>query len=314
MNIDGRKPRVILAMSELFTLLPPEQERRHLDFARIAEAEGIHGLFVSEHVVMGPGAGAFGRPDNPRGFVMPGMQDPETPWPSPLIKLAALGAVTHEIRIMACALIAPLRHPVTLAKELATLDLLTEGRLTVLPTVSWHEEEYDALQVPFRERGRRLDEHLAIWKTLWSESPASYDGEFHQFHDTHFSPRPAPGRIRIWIGGTELRPATLRRIVDHADGLMMGFPLDDAKQQVLAETMAAAGRDAAALDVTGWLVPRFEANDRPADIDLALDKQVPRLVSQGCDVIAIKPSAFIDDPDEMASFCRRVVGRIDEMF
>ena len=65
MNKTGAKPKVMLAMSELFTLLPEDQEHRHLEFAKIAEGEGIEGLFVSEHVVMGPSAGSLGRPDNP---------------------------------------------------------------------------------------------------------------------------------------------------------------------------------------------------------------------------------------------------------
>ena len=103
MNITGRKPKVMLAMSELFTLLPANEEHRHIEFARVAQGEGIEGLFVSEHVVMGPSAGALGRPDNPRQFVMPGMQDPSTPWPSPLIKLAAMAGATSTIRIISAA-------------------------------------------------------------------------------------------------------------------------------------------------------------------------------------------------------------------
>ncbi|MDB5397883.1 MAG: F420-dependent oxidoreductase [Rhodospirillales bacterium] len=313
MNNTGAKPKVMLAMSELFTLLPPEEEHRHIEFAKVAEGEGIEGLFVSEHVVMGPGAGALGRPDNPRQFVMPGMQDPATPWPSPLIKLAAMAGATSIIRIISAAIIAPLRHPILLAKDLATLDLISNGRFTVMPTVSWHTEEYQSLQVDFAERGRRLDEHLAIWKTLWEDTPAAFDGEFYQFTNTFFSPKPDRSRLKLWFGGSELRPSLLNRITTYADGLFLGFPLSEDDKALLDTAMTAACRHAQELEIAGWLVPCFP-DDRVADIDATLDAQIHTLVSQGCDLIAIKPSCFIDDPGEMAAFCRRVLKRIDSMF
>ncbi|KOG86988.1 F420-dependent oxidoreductase family protein, partial [Streptomyces varsoviensis] len=88
------------------------------------------------------------------------------------------------------AVLAPLRHPLLLAKELATLDLLSKGRLVVLPTVSWSEDEYAALQVPFARRGRLLDEHLAAWQRLWEPGPASFEGEHYRFHDVWLEPKP----------------------------------------------------------------------------------------------------------------------------
>lgn len=313
MNNSGAKPKVMLAMSELFTLLPPEAEHRHIEFAKVAEGEGIDGLFVSEHVVMGPSAGSLGRPDNPRQFVMPGMQDPATPWPSPLIKLAAMAGATSTIRIISAAIIAPLRHPILLAKDLATMDLISNGRFTVMPTVSWHTEEYQSLQIDFSERGRRLDEHLAIWKVLWEDTPAAFDGEFYQFASTFFSPKPDRSRLKLWFGGMELRPSLLKRIADYADGLFLGFPLSEDDKALLDRTMTAAGRSASELEIAGWLVPSFP-DDGVADIDATLDAQIHTLVSQGCDIVAIKPSCFIDDPAEMATFCRHVLKRIHGMF
>ena len=313
MNLNGRKPKVILAMSELFTMLDPAEEHRHIEFARIAEDAGIEGLFVSEHVVMGPSAGAVGRPPNPRQFVKPGMQDPATPWPSPLIKLAAMAGATTRIRVISAALIAPLRHPIVLAKDLATMDMISNGRFSVLPSVSWHDEEYTSLQIDFRSRGRRLDEHLAIWKTLWENTPAAYDGEFYQFEDTYFAPKPRPGGIKMWFGGTELRPSLLRRIATYADGLFLGFPLTKEHRDTLDMAMREVGRHAEDLEIVGWAVPQFP-DEGVADLDTMLDVKIPELVSNGCDLIAIKPSCFIDDPDRMEDFCRHIVKRIDDMF
>ena len=101
---------------------------------------------LSEHVVLSPGADADGLMANPRDYALPGNQDPATPWPSSGRLLSAIAAATTRLR--AAAIIAPLRHPLLLAKELATLDLLSEGRLVVQPIVSWHEPEYEALGVP----------------------------------------------------------------------------------------------------------------------------------------------------------------------
>lgn len=313
MNRNGTKPKVMLAMSELFTLLPADQEHRHLEFARIAEGEGIEAVFVSEHVVMGPSAGALGRPTNPREFVMPGMQDPDTPWPSPLIKLAAMAGATSTLRVISAALIAPLRHPIPLAKDLATLDLISNGRFTVMPTVSWHDEEYRALEIDFATRGRRLDEHLAIWKRLWEDTPAAYDGEFYQFADVYFSPKPDRSRLKLWFGGMALRPSFLERITAHADGLFMGFPLSEEDKALLDRSFAAAGRSADALEIAGWVIPTFP-EEGPAELAPTLEAQLPVLVEQGCDIVAIKPSNYFDDPDDMRHFCRDVVARIDRMF
>jgi alkanesulfonate monooxygenase SsuD/methylene tetrahydromethanopterin reductase-like flavin-dependent oxidoreductase (luciferase family) len=136
---------------------------------------------ISEHIVLGPAAGASGVMANPREYALPGNQDPATPWPSSLVLLSAIAAVTGRIRLVAGAVIAPLRHPLVLARELGSLDLLSGGRLVVLPTVSWLEEEYQALGVPFRSRGYLLDEHLQAWATLSRDTPASHSGRHYPF-------------------------------------------------------------------------------------------------------------------------------------
>ena len=116
----------------------PRDLRALVRMAVEAEDAGIDGVMLSEHIVLGPSAGAGGRPDNPRDYAAPGNQDPDTPWPDSTVLLSAIAAVTTRLRLIAAAIIAPLRHPLLLAHQLATLDLLSEGRLVVQPTVSWH--------------------------------------------------------------------------------------------------------------------------------------------------------------------------------
>ena len=107
----------------------PRDLRALVRIAVEAEEAGIDGVMVSEHIVLGPSAGALGRPENPRDYAAPGNQDPDTPWPDSVVLMSAIAAVTTRLRLIGAAIIAPLRHPVLLAHQLATLDLLCEGRL-----------------------------------------------------------------------------------------------------------------------------------------------------------------------------------------
>ena len=138
-------PRILLILTENHTMRPEPDVADLVAFAVEAERAGLDGVMVSEHVVLGPSAGAAGLPANARDYALPGNQDPAMAWPSPLVLLSAIAAATERIRLVAGALISPLRHPLVLAKDLATLDRLSGGRLIVQPTVSWHRDEYAAL-------------------------------------------------------------------------------------------------------------------------------------------------------------------------
>jgi probable F420-dependent oxidoreductase len=211
--------RLVCILSENWTLVDPRDVRALVRLAREAEEAGWDAVMVSEHVVLGRDANADGLPANPRDYALPGNQDPATPWPSSLVLLSAVAAATDRLRLVAGAIIAPLRHPLELAKGLATLDLLSEGRLVVQPTVSWHEAEYEALGVPFRRRGALLDEQLAAWHAAWRESPASFAGEAYAFEDVWLEPKPfRPEGPRLWFGGDSLHPALLRRLVRYGSG------------------------------------------------------------------------------------------------
>jgi probable F420-dependent oxidoreductase len=262
---------------------------------------------LSEHVVLGPSAGAAGRMENPRDYAAPGNQDPDTPWPDSVVLAAAIAARTTTLRVALAAIIAPLRHPLLLAKQLATLDLLAGGRLVVQPTVSWAEEEYAALGVPFRQRGAILDEQLAAMHAAWTQTPAAFAGEHFAFSDVYCEPRPFhAGGPRMWFGGQSLHPALLRRIARYGSGFHpFGTPTDTDLAR-LAEAMRAAGRDVAELELVGGIRGRFDAPDAVADLDEAL-AGVPAQLARGFESICFKPSMYTDDPAEVGAISRRVV-------
>jgi probable F420-dependent oxidoreductase len=112
-----------------------------------------------------------------------------------------VAAATTRINLATGILIVPQRNPVVLAKELATLDHLAAGRMLLGIGVGWLEEEFDAIGVPFAERGRRTDEYVAAMRALWTQEKASYHGDFVHFDECIMRPRPAAGTIPVHVGG-----------------------------------------------------------------------------------------------------------------
>jgi probable F420-dependent oxidoreductase len=163
-----------------------------------------------------------------------------------------VAAVTTRLRVATGILILPQRNPVTLAKELATLDVLSKGRVDLGIGVGWLEEEFDALGVPFEDRGKRTDEYVTALRALWTDDPATFKGEFVAFERCHSNPKPVqPGGIPIVVGGHS--QAAARRAGRLANGFFPGRYRDEELRPLL-ETMRAsateAGRDPAAIEIT----------------------------------------------------------------
>jgi probable F420-dependent oxidoreductase len=306
-------PKLVVVLSENWTLTPPRDLRALMRMAVEAEAAGADAVMVSEHLALGPRSNAEGEPGNPREYALPGNQPPETPWPSSIVLLSAIAAATTRIRLAASAIIAPLRHPIELAKELATLDLLSEGRLVVQPTVSWHRDEYEALGVPFDRRGELLDEHLAAWQVLWRDSPASFDGRHYRFEDVYAEPKPfRPEGPRLWFGGRTVAPWIVRRLVEYGHGFHpFGQPTAE-EMEPLRAAMAAAGRDMAELELVGGIRPRFPDASSPGDLAEAAES-IPAQVERGYTAICFKPSQYTDDASQVGRLCRELVARAEAL-
>ena len=147
-----------------------------IGIAQGAEAAGIESLWTVEHTVVPAGyQSAYPYSDSGR---MPGPED--SPIPDPLIWLTFVAGATSTIRLATGILILPQRNPVVLAKEIATLDQLSGGRVELGVGVGWLEEEFDAIGVPFRERGKRTDDHIEALRALWIAEPGHLPGGLHQ--------------------------------------------------------------------------------------------------------------------------------------
>ncbi len=302
-----RALKCMVILTENHTLIPPGDLLGLVQMAADAERAGADAVMLSDHVCLGPEAGARGRTINPRQYAAPGNQDPATEWPSSIVMASAIAAATSRIRIALAALITPLRNPVVLAKDLATLDRLSGGRLVVQPTVSWSREEYEAVGVPFEQRGRILDDGLAAMQALWSESPTSHRGEFFSFDDVYC--RPPPMRREgptLWFGGEHMHPALLRRLIAHGDGFHpFGTPTAE-DLRALSEGLEAAGRSLDELELIGGTRARFNGTDDCADLTAAL-ADIPEQVAAGCTTFCIKPSQHTNDPNAVGPLIEQMV-------
>jgi probable F420-dependent oxidoreductase len=267
------------------------------EMAVAAEAAGFESLWTVEHVVVPSGYDSE-YPYDPSGK-MPGGE--ELAIPDPLIWLSWVASATSTIRLATGILILPQRNPVVLAKELATLDHLSGGRMELGVGVGWLEEEFDAIGVPFAERGRRTDDHVAAMRALWREPKATYHGEFTSFDECISMPQPVDKAIPVHVGGhTDIAARRAGRL---GDGFFpgKGKPQDLARSMELVRATAKEhGRDPDAIELT--------AGGRVMG-DRALDG-VKELADVGVDRVVLPAFAFWGDTaDALARYGDEVIAR-----
>ncbi|MGB1343616.1 MAG: LLM class F420-dependent oxidoreductase [Pseudomonadales bacterium] len=217
-----------------------------MELCRRAEAAGFESIWGGEHVIL-PDAIHSKYPYTPDGKIP---AEPDTPIPDPLIWLAYAAAAAPTLRLGTCILIVPQRNPLILAKELATLDQLSGGRVELGLGVGWLKEEFEALGVPWERRGARNDEYIDAMRALWAGPHAEFHGDFVDFEPATCSPRPVNGNIPILVGGDT--PAAIRRAVRLADGYFPGEGDIDrlrALIKTVREGCEAEARDPATLEI-----------------------------------------------------------------
>jgi probable F420-dependent oxidoreductase len=213
---------------------------------KAAEAAGFDSVVAVDHVVF-PHSYTSVYPYAPGGRLPGG---PGGSLPDPLIWMAAMAAVTTRLRFMTGVIILPLRNPLVLAKQVATLDHMSGGRIELGIGVGWLKEEFEAVGVPFEKRGKRSDEYIAAMRKLWAENGASFSGEFVNFHEVSSNPKPVHGRVPIVIGGHS--EAAARRAGRLGDGFFpsIGSQVDVVPLfDVVRRTAEAAGRDPRSIEI-----------------------------------------------------------------
>ena len=257
--------------------------------ARHAEQCGFESFYCPEHIALYPGAS-----------VGPVTIPASTPVADPLECLAFVAAATRSILLGTGVLLLPYHQPVVLAKRLATLDVLSKGRMRLFSVgVGALPGEAMAGGVDFATRGRRADEAIDVLRLLWDgdENGVSFDGEFFSFTNLCSFPKPL-ARLPIHVGGSS--PAAARRAGLRGDGYFPGGGLTEAERaaqlDTMRETARAAGRDPAALEYTRW-----------GTIDMTAD-DVAAHAANGITRLVVGPAStdLSEQKDQISAFAARL--------
>ena len=267
-----------------------------VELAQAAEEAGFDSIWTVEHVVV-PKAYRSRYPYSADGRM--GIIE-DFPIPDPLIWMAYVASATTTIKLGTAILIVPQRNPVVTAKALATLDDMAGGNRVLLGIcVGWLEEEFDAIGVPFGDRGPRTDDYVKAMQALWSEDCASYDGKFVSFSDVYCRPKPAGGRIPIIVGGDTV--AAARRAGRLGDGYFPARGNPTALYDEMRRAAEAVGRDPDAIEISAAA---------PADAD-----ELGALAAAGVHRVMVPVTGagglapLVKTPEEVLEYGRRVIER-----
>ncbi len=269
---------------------PLPLERGIPELARALEDAGFDSVWVSDHIVLP------GRIESHYPFAADGRATwpSDTPYLDALIALALAAAVTRRVELGIAVLVLPLRQPVVAAKQLASIDAASGGRLQLGVGAGWLREEFAALNVPFATRGARLEEWIELLRACWTGAPPAHDGAAYRLPaDVLCLPTPVR-RVPILVGGHS--PKALGRAGTIGDGWLGQQPLgglDTAEIAAARGTVAAAatlaGRDPEELRVVLRIV---ESAGRSAE----LASRLPELEAAGVDEVIVDVDWTNDDP------------------
>ncbi len=239
-----------------------------VELLQAGEEAGFESAWTVEHTVVPDGYKSV-YPYSPDGKMAGGVND--FPLPDPLIWMSYVAAATTRIKLATGILILPQHNPVITAKQVATLQNLSGGRLLLGIGVGWLKEEFDALGVPFADRGARTDEYIAAMRELWTADRPTFHGNFVSFEAANCQPQPKGGPVPIIIGGHS-KPAA-RRAGRLGDGFFPARGVSEELLDLARRTAEANGRDPSALEITTSL---------PDDLD-----DLPRLAELGVDRVLV---------------------------
>jgi probable F420-dependent oxidoreductase len=256
-----------------------------------AEERGFESIWLPEHVVL------FDEYESSYPYADDGKfpGGAETGIVDPLVGLTYLAAVTDRVRLGTGILLLPQRNPVYTAKYVADLDVLSGGRVDLGIGIGWLEEEFDALNVPFAQRGKRTDEYLQILRSFWTEPTSSFDGELYTLRPARMYPKPVQSPVPIHVGG-ESR-AAMRRAARHGQGWFTFNRTPGELPAVLAELDAAlAAEDRTRADITVSASPYFRPLE-PGDVEAYAAAGVDRLIVM---CLAFGPDDLLPTLDTLA--------------
>src|SRR6266849_3222958 len=222
-------------------------------YVRTVEELGYDHVVIFDHVL---GADA----NRPGGWT--GTYDHRSMFHEPLVLFGYLAALTSRLKVATAIIVLPQRQTALFAKQAAEVDLLTRGRLIVGVGIGWNQVEYEALGMSFTNRGKRIEEQIAVLRLLWTQEVVDFEGRWHHIDRAGLNPLPVQRPIPVWMGGgwdrqkrTTVEPA-LRRIARMGDGWFTHLPPNDdgrTGMETFRRLVQEEGRDPAAVPVEGRL-------------------------------------------------------------
>jgi probable F420-dependent oxidoreductase len=218
------------------------------DYAQAAEGLGYEYLVAPDHVL---GANPASHTGDRR------VGTSQTPYHDPFVLFGFLAGCTRRIGFATGVLILAQRQAVLVAKQAASLDVLSGGRFRLGIGVGWNQVEFTGLNENFHNRGARSEEQVQVMQALWASPHVTFKGRYHTIDDAGINPRPASGRVPLWFGGHA--EATFRRTAKYGDGFMpLAYPPDDtalAAFDKLRALIRAEGRDPKDVGIEVWVSP-----------------------------------------------------------
>jgi probable F420-dependent oxidoreductase len=215
------------------------------DYAQAAEELGYNHVLVFDHVLGG----------HPDRFEKLGFKPPynyQTPFHEPMVLFGYLAAATNTVELVTGILILPQRQTALVAKQAAAVDVLSRGRLRLGVGIGWNPVEYEVLGENFHNRGRRVEEQIALLRELWTKEVVNFEGKYHHVRQAGINPLPVQRPIPLWMGG--MTEPVLKRVARIADGWFPQFrpgPDSSATIERLRQYIAAAGRKVEDVGIEG---------------------------------------------------------------
>lgn len=283
-----------------------------LGLARSADRAGVDRITVSDHIVFGEDLDAYAEPSagGTAGGRQPTSADGD--WLEPLTLLSVIAGMTSHVRLATGILLAALRPAAVLAKQVATLDVLSAGRVDLGVGIGWQRAEYEVCGLEFERRGDLLDRTLEICHMLWTQNATSFDDGDLVFERIHAMPKPVqPGGVPIWVSG-RVHARTLQRAARFGAGwIPWGEDAANPKPgiEAMRGALESAGRDPRGLQVQGTL-PLVRRDDHSVDVAATIDGIGP-LVEAGLTDLRVH-HRWTFDTDADTEFLSTLVGAFRE--